>query len=272
MAVFCLRAKRMRYYVESDGGFAKNGRGIKEKLKRFVITGAAGCFSTGKIHDDYYMQYGAKSENIYRYPFSSLKANDIEAEILGQGEKQAIREKLGMKENRIVVSVGRFIYQKGFDVLLNAVPFLPKDVGIYIIGGKPICEYLELKERFNATNVHFLDFKPKEELKEYYKAADMFVLPTRGDVWGLVINEAMACGLPVVTTDKCIAGLELIRKPCLGRIVPTDDAEALSLAICDVLFADAKNSAQVLSTIRSYTVEKMAERHFEIWKNNDSER
>ena len=59
-------------------------------------------------------------------------------------------------------------------------------------------------------------------------AADAFVLPTREDIWGLVINEAMAYGLPVVTTDRCNAGLELIKNNVNGYVVHVDDKGELA--------------------------------------------
>ena len=52
----------------------------------------------------------------------------------------------------------------------------------------------------------------------YYQAADMLVFPTREDIWGLVINEAMANGLPTVSTDKCVAALEMIKQGENGRM------------------------------------------------------
>lgn len=67
----------------------------------------------------------------------------------------------------------------------------------------------------------------KDELREYYNAADLFALMTRGDTWGLVINEAMANGLPVITTKRCVAGVELIKDGENGYIIDVDDTEAL---------------------------------------------
>ena len=60
--------------------------------------------------------------------------------------------------------------------------------------------------------MHFIAFQEKEMLEKYYIAADVFILLTRGDVWGLSINEAMANALPVITTDRCIAGIELVEQ------------------------------------------------------------
>ena len=133
------------------------------------------------------------------------------------------------------------------------------------MGGNPIDEYIALKENLKLDNVHFVGFKSKEELKEYYKAADVFVLPTRGDVWGLVINEAMACGLPVITTDRCIAGLELVKNGNNGYIVPVDDVSELTEKINQTLANEdecKKMGQNSISVIRDYTIENMALRHF----------
>lgn len=88
-------------------------------------------------------------------------------------------------------------------------------------------ENKQYKEVHNLSNVHFVDFLGKDELREYYNATDLFVLMTRGDTWGLVINEAMANGLPVITTKRCVAGVELIKDGENGYIIDADDTNAL---------------------------------------------
>lgn len=62
-----------------------------------------------------------------------------------------------------------------------------------------------------TDNIVFVEFKTKEDLIDYYRAADLFVLPTREDIWGLVVNEAMAAGTPVITTTNCGAGMEILK-------------------------------------------------------------
>ena len=95
----------------------------------------------------------------------------------------------------------------------------------------------------------------------------MFILWVFGsDVWGLVINEAMAQGLPVITTDQCVAGLELVENGINGYIVPVSDNEALVTAINTVLGEDYRKMGQAaLEKIRPYTMENMVKAHVEIF-------
>ena len=119
--------------------------------------------------------------------------------------------------------------------------------------------------------VHYF-FKTKEELKCYYQAADLFVFPTREDIWGLVVNEAMANGLPVITTDKCVAGLELIRDGENGYIVPVENVDILAGKITVLLQNDSlrKIMAQKsLEYIKRYTIENMAVAHLKIIRSED---
>lgn len=170
---------------------------------------------------------------------------------------------------KIAITVGQFIHRKGFDVLLNAWSKCDKEYELYIIGAEPTNEYLDIKEKMQLENVYFEGFKRKEELWRYYQAADLFVFPTREDIWGLVVNEAMANGLPVITTDKCVAGLELIKDGENGYIIPTGNADELAKRINELLRDDwllekmAKNNLQ---KIRRYTVENMANVHASILK------
>ena len=135
-------------------------------------------------------------------------------------------------------------------------------MGIYIVGGEATENYLTLRQELGLENVHFCGFRPKEQLTEFYRAADVFCLPTREDIWGLVVNEAMACGLPVVTTEQCVAGMELVENGINGYLVPIDDAQTLSDRLNRVLVSDMEAMGRAsLRKIQGYTIENMVQAH-----------
>jgi len=271
LAINYLSKHKKLFVVNSDGGFINhNESAIKKNVKKYFISKADYWLSTGQKTNEYLEYYGAKKERIFIYPFSSIHENEIIPEVIGKKEKENLRNKLGMKEDKIILFVGQIIHRKGIDVLLKASVKLPKHYGFYIVGGTPKKEYLELKEKLKLKdNIHFIKFKTKKELKDYYKASDLFVLPTREDIWGLVVNEAMAYGLPVVTTNKCIAGLELIKDYENGFIIPSENwitlAEKINL-ILENKDLYLKMSVNSLKKIKEYTIENMAKKHFEIFQ------
>lgn len=260
LAIEYLKRKKISFIISSDGGIKKNDTGIKFLMKKYFISSASAWLSTGVTTSDYLAYYGADTEKIHVYPFSSIKEKDILKKALSSGEKENIRAQLGMSEKNIVISVGQFIYRKGYDVLIEGATYLDNSIGIYIIGGKPTEEYLSLIDKYGIQNVHFVDFMSKEELSNYYKAADVFVLPTREDIWGLVINEALSYGLPVVTTDRCVAGIELIQNDINGYICEVESAKAIALAIKKAMGLCCD---EALKTAKKYTIEAMARSHVE---------
>lgn len=142
---------------------------------------------------------------------------------------------------------------------------MPERVGTILIGGSPNSTYLELAQYYRPKHLYFEGFKGKKELAKYFQAADLFVLPTREDIWGLVINEAMAYGLPIITTNKCIAGLALLKGGY--SIIPTNDATTLHNNIVHLINSPEEQkemSTQNLQTIHQYTIEKMAHTIFQI--------
>lgn len=265
LAVAYLRLRRIPFYMEVDGGLIREDSSLKYRIKKTMVSSASAWISSGKHTTEYLLHYGAKKDKVYEYPFSSLEESDILVEPVSAEEKKAIRKELGITEKKLVLSIGQFIPRKGFDILLKAAARLDSDAGIYIVGGEPTAQYLELKQSLGLENVHFVGFLKKEELARYYKAADLFVLPTREDIWGLVINEAMAYGLPVITTDKCVAGLELIQDGINGYIVPVEEEIALAEKMQIVLASDMETMGRAaLEVIRPYTIENMAKVHMEI--------
>lgn len=261
-AVGYLKAKRIAYYLESDGGFYSKPNPLVGAIKKFAISNAKGYFSTGKAHDDYYVGNGADPSRLIRYPFSSYRECSVLSKPVTVEEKTRIRAKQGIPTNKeVVITVGQFIPRKGFDVLLKAVHGL--DVLTYIIGGTPSQEYLELADE----NVRFLPFMRKKEIFQWFMAADLFVLPTRYDIWGLVVGEAMACGLPVITTSKCLAGLEMVQDGVNGYLVETKNVEQLKEKIIKALSEKTESmSLDSLAVARKYTLEKMVDKHIDVFE------
>ena len=268
LAMVWLRLHRIPFYMEVDGGLIRQDSKVKHFVKKSLVCLANRWLSTGIHTTKYLVHYGAREAQVTQYPFSSLYEKDILKAVLTSEEKEAFRLVLDIPEKHMILAIGQFIHRKGFDVLMHAAKELDPDVGIYIVGGEATDEYRKLREELGLPNVHFLSFQKKERLALLYKAADLFVLPTREDIWGLVINEALAYGLPTITTDRCVAGLELIENGVNGYVVPVGDAAALAEKIKAVMASDREAMGKAaLEKIRPYTLENMAKTHVEIFES-----
>lgn len=268
LAINFLKLNRIPFFLSADGGTIKEENKLMYMFKKYLISSAKYWLSTSNETNKYFLHYGALKDRIYKYPFTSLREEDILTDNVSLEEKETIRRRLNIKEEKVIISVGRIIPVKGFDILLDAAKNISSEYGIYIIGGTPTTTLLEKKQKYNLHNVHFKEFMSKKEINEYYKLADLFILATRGDVWGLVINEAMAKGLPVITTDRCVAGLELIEDEKNGYIIPSENSELLGEKIVQILqnpILKDNMSKNNLKKISNYTIERMAIDHINIF-------
>ncbi len=265
VALLYCRMKKIHFLLQSEGGFRGSGKGPKERFKKFLMEKADLYLSGMQGESDYFLSYGATEETLRWYPFTSLKQEQIDQCVWSAEQKSGIKKELNISESQVVISVGRPIPCKGFDVLLHSKVGLPEEVGFYIVGGAPTAEYLQIIEENKLTNVHFIEHCDYTTLRKYYHAADVFALPTRGDTWGLVINEAMASGLPVITTDRCVAGTQLIRDGENGYLIPADNADLLRQKIAELLGDQplrCRMAQNNLEKIQPYYIANMAEHIF----------
>ena len=121
-------------------------------------------------------------------------------------------------------------------------------------------------------NVHWVGFTKKEILHYYYRAADCFVFPTREDIWGLVINEAMSYGLPIISSDRCVAALELIENDINGFLFQSESSDELGDDLNKFLSMNRIERDRMglysRKRIEEYTFGHMEQIHSSIFCNN----
>jgi teichuronic acid biosynthesis glycosyltransferase TuaC len=182
-----------------------------------------------------------------------LGADTAKTEVVGNGidtarfhpvDRAAARQKYALPmDAKVLISVGGLVERKGMHRVIEVLPALIEhhpDLHYVIVGGaSPEGDNRAELEAQAAKlglvdRVHFLGSMPSDDLKWPLSASDVFVLATRNEGWANVFLEAMACGLPVVTTD--VGGnAEVVCREELGSIVPFGDATALQQALDQAL-------------------------------------
>ncbi|MGB3649802.1 MAG: glycosyltransferase family 4 protein [Rivularia sp. (in: cyanobacteria)] len=236
---------------------------FKHKLKSWIVNQADGYIVPGKAQKDYLVDLGAKQGRIYIAP-NAVDSDFFTNEAQRYRQQKIMwKEKLGI-DGCVILYVGRLIDEKGIPELLEAFAKLSphKQVTLVIVGdGSRSQNYHSYTQQNQLDNVVFTGFQPQSALPQYYGIADIFVFPTRSDPWGLVLNEAMAAGLPIICSDAAGAAPDLVVNGENGYLVPVGDVNKLSEAL-QILIEDEslrkKMGSHSQEIIANYTPQKMA--------------
>jgi len=148
----------------------------------------------------------------------------------------ANRSELGLSEQKYyLVAVGRLVKRKGFEYLIESLQDLPSEIRLLIIGDGPLEQ--ELRNVAITTGVSdrvsFLGYQTRERIWEYLQVTDCFVLSSLHEGLGIVVQEAMCAGLPIVSSDNG-GQVDLIHDGRNGVLVKPMDSKALSSAIREI--------------------------------------
>ncbi len=177
-------------------------------------------------------------ENTEKYyqPKKEIKIIPLPYEIVNF--KKVSRAELGLKDDKkYLIGVGRLIKRKGFEYLIKSLAFLDKEIECLIISDGPEKDNLKkLAIEFGIEDrVHLLGYLPTEEKKfQYLAVSDIFVLSSIHEGFGIVLQEAMQVGLPIVSTN--IGGqVDLIKEGENGLLVNIEDEKAIAEAVKKIL-------------------------------------
>ena len=203
-----------------------------------AISDASRVFAVADSLKRHVVSLGAQPEKI------RVVGNGVDCHKFFPIDRVVAREQLGLPQDaKVIVSVGGLVERKGFHRVIELLPDLIErfpDLHYVVVGGAcpegDLTQFLkEMVARLGlGERVHFLGPMPPEELYKPLSASDVFVLATANEGWANVFLEAMACGLPVVTTDVGGNG-EVVCSEDLGTITPFGDATALREAIAEAL-------------------------------------
>jgi glycosyltransferase involved in cell wall biosynthesis len=168
------------------------------------------------------------------------------------------KKRYGLEGKSVALFAGKLEEIKRPGDLLAAVAKLGKDWAALCVGGGPLEAGLKREaERLGATAV-FAGFHNQSEMGRAYAAADLFVLPSHTETWGLAVNEALACGVPCVVSHAVGCAPDLIESGRTGEVYPRGDSNALGTAMSTV-----RNRLQTESTVARHCREKAATHSFE---------
>ena len=243
---------------------------VKDSIKKRVFRSGAYFLCGSKIAAKTVIEGGADKSRVFVHPFTSLHQGDLITFAEKQSLRREYKQKLNKADQKIALAVGRFIPLKQYDRLIGAWENMPGDCYLYIIGGgEERANYEALIRSKKIANIELIDFIHPEKLREYFCAADLFVHTSSTETWGLVLNEAMAAGCPVIATDHCVGGVELIDDGKNGYLIKAGDVADLHEKMQKILTDDAlrdQMAQNAIDTIAPYTYENLAATHLKIFR------
>jgi glycosyltransferase involved in cell wall biosynthesis len=221
--------------VESNERETRPGwrRTVKDAVVPTVVGGAAEALVVGSLARDSMRARGVPDDRI------SVVANTVDVRCFGREAdalapvRDALRAEARVAADDVaVLSIARLAPEKGLDTLVRAVASAGDSRLVLLLGGSgPERERLASLAAELGVRLVLLPDTPWERIVERYAVADMFALLSRHEPWGVVVNEAAACGLPLVLSDRVGAAFDLLEDGRNGRLVPVDDVAAAGDAL-----------------------------------------
>jgi len=214
---------------DSPGG---RRRGVARRLLlRAWLRLFAAFLVVGEANRAFYRELGVPPERLFDCPHFVDNRRFAAGAVAGGAIREEARRRWGAGPNEpVLLFCGKLIPEKNVEELLEASALLGRDTRfrLVVVGDGPLRADLERRAAALGLEVHWEGFRNQSELPATYAAADLLVLPSRSESWGLVVNEALACGLPAVTSDQVGCVPDLVLPGETGEVYPAGDPAALA--------------------------------------------
>jgi glycosyltransferase involved in cell wall biosynthesis len=247
MLLVWAKAKGIRVIMQNESTEADQQRGgLKEQVKQWIFNQCDGFFCFGSQAADYLFQFGVSPGQIL------LRKNAVDNKALLNAYKKALpgrcneQQRLSLHPNNFIF-VGRLVEIKNLPLLLTCFAEARKQAvnnqewGLILLGDGVERERLvETIHTLNLTEqVSILPGRPWYRIPAILALSNVLVLPSRSEPWGLVVNEAMACGLPVIVSDRCGCAADLVQDDRNGFVFDPDFPDQLTVHLTQFMDGSA---------------------------------
>jgi glycosyltransferase involved in cell wall biosynthesis len=232
-------------------------------LGKFLFPLTAGFLCAGTANQMLYTFHGVRDEKLVPFAYSWGYQTLIEKSEDLRNQRLELRRKHGLPEDAsIVLYCGRLSSEKASMELLQAYQLVshPKKALVLVGDGALKTQMQDFVDLHGLESVYFMGFQNRNDLGDFYALADILVLPSNKETWGLVVNEALSFSLPVVVSDQVGAGVDLVIPDENGYIFPAGDIPALA------------NQVSKLLSLSDQDFERMAQRSYSLikdWSDRD---
>nr|WP_299416386.1 glycosyltransferase [uncultured Emticicia sp.] len=230
VVLFYCRLKGIQVVISADSTEGDNPNiGWRETLKRFVVSKAQGFFCYGSKSAEYILKLGMKPKHILvaNNSVDNNKVASVHAEAFKTRDQ--VKQSYNLRKYNFIY-VGRLIGVKNLDNLLAAYKALDdSNWGLIVLGdGDEEVKLKKYKSDNNLDGICFIEGQPWFDVPKILALADVFVLPSYSEPWGLVVNEAMASGLPVIVSNKCGSAFDAVLEDSNGYTFNPYNVEELT--------------------------------------------
>jgi len=223
--------------VRGDSQLVTERGVLRRAAKRLVyprlLRSFDACLTVGRRNADYYRHYGVPADRLFRSPHCVDNGFFARAAELARQNPDNLRRDAGIADAATVfLFVGKLIEKKrplDFLMALEQARRARPDVRGLVVGDGPMRAELDAWRRNHDTGCEMIGFLNQQEIARAYVAADALVLAsTGGETWGLVVNEAMACGVPAIVSDAAGCAPDLVDDGRTGFTYPCGDVASLA--------------------------------------------
>lgn len=257
-----LLGKKIIMSNESTGSDERKG-GLKEYIKRWAVKACSGYVVFGKSSEDYLVELGADRDKVL-VKNAAVVDNEAILETCNRALGRSLFPEIITPKNFIFI--GRISPEKNVELLVKAFQSLNDPAGewgLIIVGNGKEDENVLSQVNRKPGNIYRYDSVSWKEVPGFFTRADCLVLPSSSEPWGLVVNEAMVCGLAAIVSEACGCADDLIRGN--GYIVKTNSLADLQSAlqkIVDTPDLGALKSKSV-EIIQNFSARKVASEYVE---------
>lgn len=203
---------------------------FKRHILRWFFRQVNFCLAIGSKARAFYRAYDVPEDRIVWSPYSIDLNGFRKAALNAKPQRARMRRQLGLPpELPLILYAGKLIPRKRPGDLVEAVSQLSSPASLVFVGEGVLRQALQRQiARLRLSSARLVGFKNQAELPRYYAMADLFVLPSAYEPWGIAINEAMCAGLPIVSTHQVAAAADLVREGQNGYLYEAGDVGTLS--------------------------------------------